>query len=479
MTLNASGPISLGGSTTGESINLELGQSSLTTISLNDTNVRTLANVSSGAITMPTDFWGKSNISYFWAILFSTTKTSVGGSTDTWCFDSSNNYYACFRETSTVINITKINSTATSILNQKSYSVPTTLWNVTGCAVSGSTLVIIGAKRWQNSPARNGASIDTFDTSTLNSISSGVYYYNTSVSTLFDGMGKYPDSSGNLYFQGFSNAFITTTYKFNPTTFSLNGLGANSGLYNQTPLYTTVDRATDSIYSSYNTQSPNNYWSVGKISSSFTGAWLSATSTLATESLVPPAAYNDHVYAALNRTSVATDPISVVKLNASTGNFSSSARNFVPVGFYSIQGMTTDTSGNLYFIQTMPTANEYGLFKYNTSMVLQWQRKFNLTNMNAGSLQITPNGSLMIRLSDVISPNKYDFFVTYPTDGSITGSWSSGSYSMTISTSSYTESSYTPPSQTSYSYASTTLTSQPNVAITQGTSSMTISKVSL
>lgn len=60
MTLNASGPISLGGSTAGQSINLELGQSATAQVSLNDTNVRTLAGVASGAIVMPTDFYGKS-----------------------------------------------------------------------------------------------------------------------------------------------------------------------------------------------------------------------------------------------------------------------------------------------------------------------------------------------------------------------------------------------------------------------------------
>lgn len=60
MTLNASGPISLGGSTSGQSINLELGQSATAQVSLNDTNVRSLAGVSSGAIVMPTNFYGKS-----------------------------------------------------------------------------------------------------------------------------------------------------------------------------------------------------------------------------------------------------------------------------------------------------------------------------------------------------------------------------------------------------------------------------------
>lgn len=59
MTLNASGPISLGGTGTNSSINLELGQSATAQVSMNDTNVRTLAGVASGAIIMPTNFYGK------------------------------------------------------------------------------------------------------------------------------------------------------------------------------------------------------------------------------------------------------------------------------------------------------------------------------------------------------------------------------------------------------------------------------------
>jgi hypothetical protein len=67
MTLNSSGPISLGGSTAGQSINLELGQSATATVSLNNTNVRSLAGVASGAITMPTNFYGKSAVTIFLA----------------------------------------------------------------------------------------------------------------------------------------------------------------------------------------------------------------------------------------------------------------------------------------------------------------------------------------------------------------------------------------------------------------------------
>lgn len=61
MALNLTGPISLGGTTAGQSIAVELGLSPTAAISLNDTAVRTLAGVASGAIIMPTNFYGKSS----------------------------------------------------------------------------------------------------------------------------------------------------------------------------------------------------------------------------------------------------------------------------------------------------------------------------------------------------------------------------------------------------------------------------------
>ena len=61
MALNTTGAISLAGATTGQSIAVELGLGTTTQISLNDAKVRTLAGVLSGAIIMPTNFYGKSN----------------------------------------------------------------------------------------------------------------------------------------------------------------------------------------------------------------------------------------------------------------------------------------------------------------------------------------------------------------------------------------------------------------------------------
>jgi hypothetical protein len=62
MSLNSSGPISLGGSVAGQSIALELNRNPTQQISLNDSVVRAFANVTTSlsSITIPNDFWGKS-----------------------------------------------------------------------------------------------------------------------------------------------------------------------------------------------------------------------------------------------------------------------------------------------------------------------------------------------------------------------------------------------------------------------------------
>jgi len=60
MALNASGPISLAGATAGQSIALELGRTATTSTSLNESAVRTLLGVSTGAISLSTAY-GKAN----------------------------------------------------------------------------------------------------------------------------------------------------------------------------------------------------------------------------------------------------------------------------------------------------------------------------------------------------------------------------------------------------------------------------------
>ena len=92
MTLAASGTLSIGGTTTDRSINVELGRSATATSSMGETDLRTLAGVSSGAISM-SNFYGKSNA--LWA-----PTITVGGSTQ------GSSYFAGYKTAAPVIGST-------------------------------------------------------------------------------------------------------------------------------------------------------------------------------------------------------------------------------------------------------------------------------------------------------------------------------------------------------------------------------------
>ena len=78
MPLNASGPISLGGNTAGQSVNLELGRAATAQTSMNETAVRTLFGVASGAISMSNGY-GKSNrVSVTVTLSANTTNYTLG-----------------------------------------------------------------------------------------------------------------------------------------------------------------------------------------------------------------------------------------------------------------------------------------------------------------------------------------------------------------------------------------------------------------
>lgn len=80
MTLASSGEMSIGGTTANRSINVELGRSATATSSLGETDLRTLAGVSSGAISL-TDFYGKTHSSSLWQTTLTIGTTVFAGQT--------------------------------------------------------------------------------------------------------------------------------------------------------------------------------------------------------------------------------------------------------------------------------------------------------------------------------------------------------------------------------------------------------------
>tara|TARA_R110000851_G_C12955257_1_gene553718 strand:+ start:13 stop:615 length:603 start_codon:yes stop_codon:yes gene_type:complete len=76
MTLATSGTMSIGGTTTDRSINVELGRSATATSNMGETDLRTLAGVASGAISM-SNFYGKSN--YDWVVTVTNQSATIFG----------------------------------------------------------------------------------------------------------------------------------------------------------------------------------------------------------------------------------------------------------------------------------------------------------------------------------------------------------------------------------------------------------------
>ncbi len=76
MTLASSGTMSIGGTTTDRSINVELGRSATATSSMGETDLRSLAGVSSGAISM-SNFYGASY--YDWIVTVTNAATTIFG----------------------------------------------------------------------------------------------------------------------------------------------------------------------------------------------------------------------------------------------------------------------------------------------------------------------------------------------------------------------------------------------------------------
>lgn len=153
MTLAASGAISLGGSTATRSINLELGQSATAQVSMNDANVRSLAGVASGAIVMPTNFYGKSA---------SATWTPDGG-------PSAGSPVALSDDTGTIITPSSVTITCsqTAVWN----------WTRTGSSAGTATVVTGGSATSITFELPNPTSTPRFCTFTVNSVAGGVTKY--------------------------------------------------------------------------------------------------------------------------------------------------------------------------------------------------------------------------------------------------------------------------------------------------------------
>lgn len=424
MALNSTGPLSLGGSTVGQSINLELGQSATALASINATNFRTLAGVASGQISI-SNFYGKSSSVGYYSFVPSPGPTAGSYWAQGGYLDSSGNVYISWYTNAFKMNAagtvqwsnryTFNGSAINSVVNYTNNS-STSLFN------GGSYTTVAG---WQNSTSTStkavGMIINSDGSPTApfqvapDVIPGGYTYNSTSTNPLCMSLGPnsgafaagsiysgsnpgyyccgvyYPGSSltwyswGLMHFRNRDGATNYDTY-VNIQQYSFYYVGGPIGMYtnnNTGNNYTWTTSVTDSVgtvvlraislspsgggsgIASYSFKwSTNQYVNGGQV-----------TAITANTSIYHAGTTNTN-YGVITKFNKATTTSSLI-----TGYSAYSVSNS-SYQYYSANQpvLTTDSSGNVYVgIAVLKTSQQnavgFWLAKFNSSFVLQWQRE--------------------------------------------------------------------------------------------------------
>jgi hypothetical protein len=409
MALNASGPISLGGSTTGVAIAAELALSPTAQISLNDSGVRTLAGVASGAITMPTDFWGKSSgtPSFASEISVNTISTAISNvsinSTYTLMamglqaftppagtVPLTTSYAAHLIVNTTTGNIVKVFKQGTvSAPNNSSFQIsmdPNGNSYISQAYGTGGMILSkynsSGVNQWTNLQASGGGSGTTMNPQGMVGDSSGNLYAaggrNTPLDDAF--LNKTDTSGNNTWRRQWGNGVSTspdTTARGVVLDESTNILyTGNYNVFGSNPAPGTFKIAITRHNTSGVLQGNWTYWDstnnrqlgFGNSNTDFTLSKTNNFMLMGTYSI----ANNTHNY--LSRVNKSTGAVDWTRQITSPAN----------------QGIQycTDPSDNIYVLVGNSGAggNTYVyVVKYNSSGVLQWQRKLNKAGLLVGA----------------------------------------------------------------------------------------------
>lgn len=395
MTLNSSGPISLAGTTAGVSIEVELGGGGTTQISLNDANVRALAGVPSGAITMPTNFYGKSSASgYYYSILG--TNPGIGGVYGGSLYvDSSDNTYTVSINLNTNRPIvTKVNSSG-SIVWQTGITDNAFSYNGVNCiAVDSSGNVYIawgglyvvslnssGAWRWTRSIINSNSNIVNIIIDGSGNINVVWLYYSAGPGTyatyvsVFNSSGTYSSTFG---FQNSPNSSLTRNPVYYDGTYFYASF-QYSGNLPATP-YLIKFNSSGISWSKYPTNSN-----------------INSTGSVAVDS-------SGNVYQTAKYNPTGTPTYYIAKYNSSgvfqSAQYISSPSTGSNIIFYPYASVC-DSSNNVYVISYL-NDTRYGrspslhIAKYNSSLSLVWSNQLIGAPVQAvsGNTQLVPYGLL-------------------------------------------------------------------------------------
>jgi len=482
MTLNASGPISLGGATTGQSINIELGVSATALASINSAAFRNLAGVASGAISL-SNFYGKSNITYY---LITVTPSGSGTWYDNQQFDidSSGNIYGALQGQSGSNNtLLKVGPTGVSYAAYTStYSTAssnTRQGETMATAPSGATMTAgnIFASTFipDNYPTYTRVvGVSFVNSAGTQSVYGAGFKYNASAgpTQVYSNAGcnyrtSSADSSGNFYvtFSGAkyyyygscpcSGAPIYDLYntglgmlKFSSAfglTFSTI-LGDGSG-YSYPQASNAIAAANGTVFVIGVMGNPNgNVRSITNTNGSGTIQWAkyysitTANFTNSTSEMYGTAdsSSNAFMIGITTNTSLSRDGVFVMKTNSAGVHQWTRAVIMSTGGVnFATRGGCCDSAGSVYFVGTTNT-NPFATIcvKYNSSGVFQWAMSI-VTNSGAAQAngrvpRILPNGAVAISIPTYPNWTPY-IFIQLPADGSKTGTFTISGLTITVS----------------------------------------------
>lgn len=445
MTLNASGPLSLGGSTAGQSVNLELGQSATATISMNDANVRALAGVSSGAISLPNNFWNKSAIQYYFGFLgLSGSAASVNY--DGVFTDSSNNIYVYGNLSGGQYQ--KFNS-AGVFQSQYQLSAPNAVTGDMAFAGKGAFRDSSGNMYW--SAYITGAGIGTVK---LNSSGAILWknYVPAPTTTGTSANQVAVDSSGNVYTVG---SMTTATSGLTAGNAYINKRNSSGVIQWQRHLFSQYGFHYASYFYSCTCDSSGNIYVGGQVDG---GAWLvkydSSGTVLWNKSVIPAfgqatfggvAIGSDGYIYCFGRYDISDGTNAITGIIAkfdSSGNaqwykalsFGGGAYSNASLDWnlYPLQ-IVLDSSNNVYLSAPSPPATRQYIVSFDSSGNLRWGNQIQCTTSSSASYP--PNYSMALRsdgaivvANDLGSPGPvYTSYIgVLPSDGSKTGTYTNG-----------------------------------------------------
>jgi hypothetical protein len=415
MALNSSGPISLGGSTSGQSIALELGLGTTTQISLNQTDVRTLAGVASGQIVMPTNFYGKSSNSY-WGVQVNYGAGSFNTYPAQGVYTVGSNVLAFEKGAGTGAFAVYIFNSSGVLQSVKRYNISTLFAPLYRYAASDGTYLYMPVL--DTSGTNNHAIFLKVDSS--GAVVSSYYYVMPGKTGDTVNMLS-ADSSGNVYgfsdngYQGYvvkanssgSYQYITAAAP-NSNTASLGSYTSGSvspnGSYMYALGYVVVSSVNNLALFALNPSTgaaTSAYRYVYATGTQFQTAYATGTPFVATSN-----ANNVYIFSAGGSGSVSSGV--VAKFSGGTLSSPTWARKLTRTGstvssVYA-SGIAIDSSENVYVLLTCPSGQSspatiyptLWLVKYNSSGVLQWQTAINIYNSVYGFSGWSANPNISI-----------------------------------------------------------------------------------